>query len=113
MKELKIVVQFTVDSMKGVSLPINTVVLLVLAIIVVAGVVLFFTGILTEGREKMRDDQIKVECCAVADCKYEKSFADWIRECGVTADDIQRVFGTTKKEEIWEKYCGCPPAPSK
>ncbi len=109
----KDVVRCTVDIMKGVSLPINAVVLLVLAIIVVAASAMFFMGIIGQSKTEMDNDQIRTLCCTRLTCE-EENFADILSSCkieGLDEDGLKGAFGIGVTPENIKSECGCGGSP--
>ena len=106
---------------KGISLPVETVIVIVLAIIVLAALLLFFTGTFTPGSDKIKLEQRKVDLCsnyvaADSECRLPppdtKLKTDLEKVCGDlglptnAAACCSTYCGSVKCEDQGDKY-GC------
>ncbi len=98
--------------MKGISITINTIVILALAVIALLGVVVLFVSVFQPGTESISLENLLRSCCLSIDCNNPGGTMCRIPE------SLQSMFGDREKVSINEvaqkagvsdvkKYCGC------
>ena len=78
--------------MKGISLPLETVVLLILAAIVLAALLGFFLGVFTPGKSEADLVRRQLEMC--------QQIASKDRTCNPANPEVAELIGTMKKENV-------------
>lgn len=98
--------------MKGISITINTIVILALAVIVLLGVVVLFVSVIGPGGESITLENLLRSCCLSIDCNTGKA------NCRIP-ENLRDKFGGREIVSIGEvaekagitidvrKYCGC------
>ena len=94
---------------KGMSLPVETVIVLVLAIIVLAALLFFFTGTFTPGADRVRLEQRKVDLCTkyvAADSQCKNPATAEIRTGADGLDETCKKLGlSTVAGACCSTYC--------
>ncbi|RLJ03467.1 MAG: hypothetical protein DRP11_00625 [Candidatus Aenigmatarchaeota archaeon] len=94
---------------KGVSLPINTLVILAIAIIVLLAIVAFFMGAFTPGAEvqKARADFNKACGALVNDCSKDPDTITGLRDAYCTMNGLSGAACTGAPDDDIRRACGC------
>ncbi len=101
-------------SKKGMELPINTLIIIAIAIIVILAVVVFFMGGFVGASKSIQDRQAFLDSCAfwtqmgctgTAPSDVETTFHKWQPNVNLNGDNIGGT-GLSKNDYL-KKACGC------
>jgi len=98
--------------MKGTSLPVNVIVIIIIALLVLVGLAVFFSTGMQTGQTSMSDQQLWQKACSALKMrsglgKCNQSLISDITVDGQSFTDIcEKVIGTTDEAQCCEACCG-------
>ncbi len=88
--------------MKGVSLPVNVIIIMALGLVVVMGIALFVTGGIFESGSEIAKQQIMTDCCLRA-CRKPDNFKTEGSDIRDSRDNLKAIVCATSSSTDWEE----------
>jgi len=98
--------------MKGTSLPVNVIVIIIIALLVLVGLAVFFSTGMQTGQTSMSDQQLWQKACSALKMRSGLGKCDQSLISDITVDDqsftdiCKKVIGTDDEAQCCEACCG-------